>query len=367
MGALLPQLSSDVLVECFSNRQQWLEARRSHDTIGASQAAQALGVAPQAWGTPWALWTSKMAQAQAKDDNANFQRGHKWEPAVLAEYADESGHRLITLEEMFGAKIVILSNKAAPWLRASPDGLAIDQANTLGLVEAKTALNRDVWAPERGIVIERWDDAIEDKLTEVVPPYYAVQGYVQLAASKLPWVDLCALVPQGMWLAGRYVRLMRDEETQQALVEQLGAWRQKHLINGEPPEVDGSKACNQYLAKRFPVPAKKPMRAPTGAELEMMQRLQAVIELEKKAHHEAAVLRNKLIASAEGHRLNVGHPRTDPYGQPQKTGGALLVNLKALRAEAPQLVDRHTSRGAESMTFRLYRFGEEEEIDDVDQ
>lgn len=345
-------LGANAVILPWLSREHWLAGRSGPEyPIGASEAAIALGVS--IFGTPWNLWERKRGTPPASGRREALQRGHRWEPAVLAEYADESGHQLLDPAKACGLeerKIITLARKDKPWLRQTPDGLAVNRSLQVGQVEAKTALRPNVWSPEPGIVIDRWDDAHADLL----PSYYAVQGYVQLFTTELPWCDLCALVPKHGWLSVRWVRLMRDEETQGQIADALTEWRAKHLIEGTPPELDGSEPCNRYLAKRFPSPSgkDKPTRSASREEIDLMLELSEInarAKADKDRHDE---LRNLLVESAKGERLSIG----GAYGQPQNNRGKTLVDMDALREEAPELVAKHERNGAPFVTFNLYRF-----------
>jgi predicted phage-related endonuclease len=351
-GRVRRALGPDVVVQPWLTRAAWLAGRS--DGIGASEAAMALGVSP--YGTAFALWERKrMPRIEKKSDV--LQRGHRWESAVLAEYEDESGNQVLEPMRALGAAgqhAVTLYRRDLPWLRQTPDSFSIDRNGELGQVEAKTALKPNVWSPEAGIVLDEWDDSF----AELVPAHYAIQGYVQLIVSGLPWVDLCALVPRNGWLGVRHVRLQRDVETQAQIEAALTEWYQRHLVEGEPPAIDDSAPCNRYLAACFPSPSgkDKPVRDATDDEAALILELAQVnarAKADKQRHDE---LRNVLLAKAEGMRLMVG----SAYGQPQNNAGKTLIDLDALREEAPELVAKHTSRGAPFATFNLYRFPKEE-------
>lgn len=348
-----PELA-DLRVDAFDSRAAWLASRAAPDVIGASEAAIALGVSP--FGTPWSLYESKR-QPRAEGRASLLQRGHRWEPAVLAEYAEASEHEVLepaaAVQVPPPDSIVTLSNRRLPWLRESPDGFAVDRFGTLGQVEAKTALRANAWAPEPGLVIDRWDD----RYAELVPPYYAVQGYVQLIVTDLPWVDLCALVPRAGWLAIRYVRLERDVDTQNAIEGALTEWRERHLLRGEPPDVDSSEACNRYLARTFPSATGKarPQRGARPDEIERMRELYELRSEIKALEDRADLLRNELLRSAEGHRLTLGF-KSGPYGQVEISKGRVSVDLEGLRREAPALVKRFEHIGEPGAAFKLYRF-----------
>lgn len=343
-------MDAGVVIQPWPSRAAWLASRV--DSIGASEAAMALGVSP--YGTAWQLWERKRAPAAEKRADV-LQRGHRWEPAVLAEYADESGYTVLDPGKACGGtsgQVVTLYRRELPWLRETPDAFAVDRAGGLGQVEAKTALRAHEWAPEPGVVIDRWDDAH----AELVPPHYAIQGYVQLIVTGLPWVDLCALVPRYGWLSVRWVRLQRDPETQTQITDALTEWWERHVVDGEPPPLDGSEPCNRYLAQKFPSPSgkEKPTRGATREEIALMIELAELKARVKRDEERAAELRNQLLERAKGERLSIGAA----YGQPQNNAGRTVVDMDALRSEAPELVAKHERKSAPFASFNLYRFKE---------
>ena len=343
----------DVVVHGFASREAWAAARRDPTALGASEVAAALGVHPHM--EAWALWELKRTQREPShlaSTEAVLQRGHRWEAAVLAEYEDTSGCRVVAPSELLapGTRLVTLARRDAPWLRESPDAFATDaRTGELGHVEAKTALHRDAWSPEQGVLIERWDDGCE----ALLPPHYAVQAYVQLAVTGLPWNDVCALVPHGGWLAVRWVRLLRDEDTQGQIVEAADAWRLRHLINGEPPPVDGSRPCNRFLARAFQA---RPARVATDDEAARIRELAALRAQRKTIEARAEVLTNELVTAAAGARLTVGAERGAPYGQPQVIAGRTTVDGARLRAEFPEAFAACSRSGTPSVSFNTYRF-----------
>lgn len=337
-------------VELFPSRDAWLAGRRDPLAIGASEAAAVLGVHPHM--NAWSLWEHKRREASEAAASSVLQRGHRWESAVLAEYEDASGCKVLQPGAHLGRPdhLVILASKARPWLRESPDAFALDaRTGALGHVEAKTAMHRDAWSPEAGVIVERWADGAED----VVPPHYAIQAYVQLEVSGLPWCDVCALVPDGGWLAVRWVRILRDDETQGQIVEALETWRARHLVGGEAPEVDGSRACNRFLARAF---QKRPARVVTTDEGVMLRELARLRAECKAAEGRIAELANTLIVAADGSRLALTDAKGAPYGQPQHSAGRTTVDAARLRTEFPEVFAACARTGAPSVSFNLYRF-----------
>lgn len=365
--------TAGLIVEGFSDRETWLRARRDPTAIGASEAAMALGISP--YGTEWELYARKIdrrgdeaADAEYTEDrmSAALTRGNRWESAALAEYEDASGNTVLTPGDLVGlpsAKLVTIARRETPWLRQSPDGGAISRGE-LGHVEAKTAMRPAVWAPEQGLVIDSW----RDEYAELIPAHYAVQAYVQLYVTGLAWNDVLALVPQRGWLGVRWVRLMRDDATQSAIVEQLAEWREKHLVRREPPEIDASQACNQSLALHFPKiegKGKRPERPATADERDMILAYAQLSFEEKRIEATKAALRNRLIDAAKGERLLVD--ASDParkghrFAQPQVSGGRTTVDMGLLRNKLGNDVVKPFERvGSPSCSFVLYGFDNKE-------
>jgi predicted phage-related endonuclease len=345
----------DLIVHEFPTREAWASARRDPLSIGASEAAAALGVSP--FMGPWDLWTLKrhqMTQEHGAGAEQLLSRGHRWESAVLAEYEDASGHRVVAPASALSrrAAFVMLARRDLAWLRETPDAFAVDaRTGELGHVEAKTALRRDGWSPAEGVVVERWADGAE----ALLPPYYAVQAYAQLAVTGMPWNDVCALVPDGGWLAVRWVRLLRDEDTQREIVDALTAWRAQHLVAGEPPEVDGSRACNRFLATTFKA---RDARTATPEEAQLLAELARLRAEQKSVERRVDALANNLTHRAAGARLCLSSEPGAPYGQPQVREGRASIDAVRLAAEFPDAYARCLKRSAPSVSFNTYRFDE---------
>jgi putative phage-type endonuclease len=346
----------NVLVNTYPTREAWAADRLDPTTIGASEAAAVLGVSP--FMTAWSLWEHKIERQREEGHAPQLQRGHRWEPAVLAEYADESGHRVVLPGDRFEkpGHLVTLANKLFPWLRESPDAFAIQADGVEGHAEAKTAMRANEWTPEVGLVVERWDDTHADQ----IPPHIAIQAYVQLAVSELPWNDVCALVPFRGWLAVRWVRILRDEDTQSQIVETLARWRNDHLVKRVPPAVDGDSACNRHLARKFRAIADRPARPCTEMEAAMAHELIAARDRMKRDDARAKELANTLIAATAGQRITFGGGAKGPYAQTQFNDGKRSIDVDRLEREFPAAYDACARRGEPFATFNLYRFGKDE-------
>lgn len=346
-------MDSTLLVETFPTRAAWLAARNGATTIGASDAAKVLGIGPY---DCWSFWARKRdADVVEAEDTVATRRGKHMESAVLGFYGDESGNDVIQPGAYFGqpGHLVTLANINFPWLRESPDAFARDCEGELGHVEAKSAADGTTWTREKGIVIDRWEKGSESLL----PPHYAIQAYVQLAVTELPWNDVCVLLmksePELRW-----VRLLRDESTQSAIVKALAAWREKHLIQGEPPPIDGSEACNRYLARHFTPAEKRAPRIATPEEARKMRRIDRRRTYIAAAKKQIDVYTNELVVSAGAEKLVIRDEKNSPYGQVQYVAPRTTIDASKLEQEFPEAYKACSRTSKPSAWFATYKFEE---------
>lgn len=201
------------------SRDEWLELRRGG--IGGSDAAVLCNLSNYV--SPFELWLDKTGQFH--DDSAG--EAALWGSLLEATVREEVARRLDTRIERVA---LMLSSKRFPFMYANIDGDAVDLN---AVYEGKTGskFKADEWAG---------DD---------VPPGYVVQGMHYLAVtgrSKL----LYGVLLGGQRLEIRH--LTRDDE----LIDMLVGIEQEfwdHVLSGEPPPVDGSKACTDLLQGLYDV------------------------------------------------------------------------------------------------------------------
>lgn len=330
-------------IHSFPDRAAWLAGRAADPTtISATEATQILGLSP--YGGPWDLFAKKRGLLPAEPESAQQTRGHRWERRVLEDYSEASGTVLVDPVPRPG--LAILESEKAPWLRCSPDSFG--RSGSIGGVEAKTDSHTSRWTPEAGTMIERWEDGCE----ALVPPAYAVQVYLSLEISGFDWWDLCALVPASRWVEVRWVRILRDRNTQGDLVEALRQWREKHLVRGEPPEITGDASCNLWLST--PIANPRPERLATESEAREIARYHQIGQEIKSLETDRDTLKNRLIASAGGHRLKLGMDKGDPYAQPQYQSGRNSIDTEKLCSEFPAAFEACLKKGQPFTTFNYY-------------
>jgi len=348
-SALLPFAGR---AELHTSRDSWLDARRgtpaSPHRIGGSDVARILGVSP--WGGPWDVWAERVEGEQRVFGSASerdLARGRKWEARVLEDYTEESGHELVDL----AGGTLHVHHATEAWAVGSPDGIALDDdLEELVGVEAKTDRHRDGWG-EHGTVIRAWDDGAE----ALVPPHYATQAFWYLEITGLPCWDMAVLIPRaGEFPELRIIRLMADATVQRQLLDRVGEWRERYLVQGVEPELDGSPACVHHLQRRYPGDPTKAVRDATDEESDL------VTELAQVAEQEKGLEQRKRTAQAQ-----LGALMGDTYGVRLAgdakclwipTKGRETCDLDQLRSKFPQAAAACLRTGRPSRQFRLYGF-----------
>lgn len=221
--------------ELYPDRETWLAARSGR--IGSSLVGDILA-------RPWdALATLSGLNEPTAADRRRFERGHRFEAAVLEQYGEETGEIMLPAGEAFGAPgaLVIVRHPTEAWASTSPDGLTPD-LSVIG--EAKT------WGTAVGLAREDIVIPTADAYDPAVcPQYIAAQAYWHLEVTRVEAVAVAFLVG-GYRL--RVVRFLADPAAQAAMLDQVGEWRERHVIRGEPLPTDGSEACRAVAGTWLP-------------------------------------------------------------------------------------------------------------------
>lgn len=206
----------------MTSRADWLEARRKG--IGSTDAAIIMGTAPH--GDQWSLWLSKtMGVDDPGGEDAEIGR---WLERPIIEWAAQA------LDLSIGrAPLHVVGPD--PWMLCTPDAWLTDGHTEIGL-DAKAT--------------DRW------------------------ASDQMQWFMLCTGRP--VWLVAEYVPMRwsrrihtinADPERQALMRSTCWAWWQRHVVEGVPPEVDGSAACSGWLRDQH-APGDR-MRRATTQEIEV--------------------------------------------------------------------------------------------------
>lgn len=184
---------------------EWLADRRNY--LGASDMPKIAGVSP--YGGPLDVYFEKRGLLAVEETHA-MKRGHWYEPAVAAEYADRFPDVALELSPT-------VAHPDFDWLRATPDRVVSSRIGRY-LLEIKTVTPYAM--PQYG----------PDGSSEV-PDDKLVQAQVQMLVTGAPLVHLAVAFGWEM----RVYPIERDLDTQQMLLEMAhNFWFNHHLANVEP-------------------------------------------------------------------------------------------------------------------------------------
>ena len=302
------------------DRAAWLDWRADPTAhrIGASEVAAVLGLSP--WVQPWEIWARRHAPHLAPEHRgAELEDGQRWEPRALVLYGLEHLQPHQARELLALTRAAPLGGEASyvhpsvPWLHATPDalvcatrvdagGYVADLHQIRGLVEVKTDRTPDAgeaWPPD-GTEIGDVDTS-----TPVadwpVPVAYWLQAQTQIACTGAGWVDLYVWFPHFAAMPeARRIRVL-PHPSFSGVLEEVAAWRERHLIGGEPPPVTPDDDAGRLALVRWRYPAPAVERDASEVEVEAIGRLLQLRERAREtevATKRAAVELREMMADA---------------------------------------------------------------------
>ncbi len=265
---------------------------RAENTIGASQAAAALGLDPYV--SPLELW-QELRGGERRERPAFVREAADWgqalEPIIRGKYALSTGRAVLVPDS---------SVVRDEWLRCTPDGYAITGESEAGLPPGTYDITGNGLYPtlERarrqgrvGLVQVKTCSAYKrDDWATGVPPEYEVQVRVEMAVCGLPWCDVVCLVG-GQTLVGPF-RVERDLEIEARIVRDLRAFWDLVQSGTEPP-VDGSVAWREAASSRMR-PSKVVLVPDEDAQADI-EAWKRALRIAAKAELEEKALKTKLL------------------------------------------------------------------------
>ena len=333
-GPLLPAARR---VRVFGDRDTWVEGRRAG--LGSSDVAAILGVSPYRSG--WDIYLERVLDHRPPPDARRekyYARGHREEPRILEDYAEEVGAAVMPLRQ-------VIVEGPAP-LAVSPDSfVALD--SEWGLGECKTD-RTFAWGPS-GTVIERWSSAAR----ELVREDHAAQVYSQLIATGLPFGVLA--VRRDMDDLRHFV-LVADERLQARMLERLSEWWQRHIVGREPPPNDGSEACARAKERLYAGGAReKKTRVATPAEVALARELVAAkTEVQRLQDRERKLRSDLADAIGEGYGVHWEWAGGTSKALYIDVAGREVVDTEKLRREHPEVFAKVVKVTEPSRQVRLY-------------
>lgn len=250
-------------------------------SLGASEVAAVVGL--HRFASPFSLWAKIHGLTPPFEGNAATARGQILEPAIRDWYARQIGH-VIAAGPEYGSEP--WRRLEAPWQAARPDGWWYDD-DGLWLLEVKTC---DSW--------EHWGEAG----TGDVPQDYAVQVLWQqwVTDGRIGGLQGSHLVAYNRWNDEIRVYLLpwdaRARRLAAALSARVTAWWERHVIAGEPVEVDGSAATREALRAMYARPTREYLE-PTPERAALVTDYRKAKAVAEAAAAPLELARNRLVAT----------------------------------------------------------------------
>lgn len=285
----------------YPDRASWLASRRESGTyrIGASEVAAVLGLSPYA--DPWDIWARWHLPAVESLESSAMTRGNVLEPLILAP--------LVAQGLWTPQTAVFWIDDATSWLRATPDGIwsATPDRREFSLVEVKTdgtAGCLEAW-PASGAIGEWTDDE-----TPPIRPDYWLQVQAQLHCTGATAAELRVLLLPPYGVPDLRTYQIKASPRWPAILDALTAWRERHLIGGEPPPARTREQAEAVARWRYPAPSVQREATPDEAAwIATVVEQQAVAKTAIAAADEA----KRLLAESRGDAQTIYAPGVGTY------------------------------------------------------
>ena len=202
------------LLVCSSqvDRDVWLEQRLSG--LGASDVAAVFGVSR--WSSPWDVWAEKTGRVQPEPENDAQLRGRILEDGIAELWvATLPRDKPIRLRRQG-----LMRHRRHQWALATVDRLSVCTEGRC-VTEVKSAMDMSEWDGDE------------------TPVAYQLQTQQQLLVTGRDHAHLVVLGPR-FQIAERTID--RDEELIAQMVEHLGGWWQRHIVEDVEPNATASAA-----------------------------------------------------------------------------------------------------------------------------
>jgi putative phage-type endonuclease len=321
----MPKLPTCTDLGVRAGSKNWMRLRQTG--IGASEIAAALGIAPAAWSSPMALYLRKRGELPEVRDNARMEWGRLLEGAIF--------QRFLKCHPEFreGPHLTgrLYRSNQRPWQLATPDAVVFDRRYAFAydrrvrtadgmpvVVEVKTGSSKEGWGEEGS------DD---------IPVYYRAQVLqnMDVTGARVAWVPVL--------FNGREYREYRVEWHQRdvEILRARGAQFWRMVQEGTPPTVDGLEATTKAMRAVWGIEDDKTAQVTR----EVIDRLNRAKALQRRVTRMRERYENELRALMQ----DAGEALVGPVTVAKRTTyHQSVVDLDALRAEAPELVEKHTTK-----------------------
>ena len=265
----------------YAHPQAWL--KDSHPPyryhIDNADISSILGVC---WESPWSIWDQIRSQRLHTPRIQRFNQLLKWTPILRRLFEAQTGRSC----DLTWRRI---QHEEFAWAHTSLFSLAYDSLeDCYGGVLFFISSHPELFCDD-GNVITEWNSSL-------IPANIAMEGYWTLLCSGLPFVDITVAFPsQHNFIDVRVIRLCANPDVQKGIEYAAKVWRERHLVQGVPPQLDGSRECSSHLMERYRHGGQK-IRKASKAEEELLQEYNTLGEDLKKLQERQRLLRNQLFA-----------------------------------------------------------------------
>ncbi|MFC8723666.1 YqaJ viral recombinase family nuclease [Streptomyces bacillaris] len=309
-----------LLLPAGASHDEWLAVRR--EGIGGSDVAGILGLGNTKYTSPLHVYEAKHGRSTF-EGNESAEIGTEIEPFLAHMFTKRSG---IATAEAPGT----LVHLDRDWMRVNVDRLTFERPGPAsGVLELKS--RSEYQAAE-------WEDG-------AVPDAPAVQCHWGMAVGGWDHGFVAALVGGNKF---RWVRLERDEEMIEWLVDYCGRWFQRHVVEGFPPEPDGYEATTDLLAKLWSVKAETIAEIDAAKAKELRAARAELKQREKALAEEIRAVENEMRALTGEHEIAQAGGKA---AWTWKANGTFAS--KQFAAKYPDLVEEYTHMVPALDTARL--------------
>jgi putative phage-type endonuclease len=332
--------------EITRNPDEWHEYRES--SIGASEIAVLLGLAPKSHGNPFSLFVQKKTGLRLEGENRHMRRGRRWEDLVAEDLADLRPDLLVLPGGLY-------RDEHCPWMTATYDRFTVsrevagphkeDYLKALagdGQADDIAGLRARMTPAEVKTALSHSDPATGEQVwgepyTDEIPDHYKCQAYWQMAI----WGGDMVHVPvtfMGQDKTELYVVSRTDdaEADIQFMVKEAALFLER-LDNDDPPDLDWTPETGRALRTLHPLEEGRTYRATkTDAT-----RLRSAYLRMKAAEERYGKLQNMLGAKAAGAQ-KITFPDPEREGQDvtvmsRSTYDMSTIDVEQLRKTKPAL------------------------------
>nr|WP_180320069.1 YqaJ viral recombinase family protein [Peribacillus loiseleuriae] len=201
------------------SRMEWLEERTKG--IGGSDAGIILGL--NKYRTAFELWLEKTGQVTPQEiDNEAIYWGNEMENVVAKEFEKRTDKKVRRTNFMY-------SHPEYPFIKANLDRMVIGES---ALLECKTA---------SAYLAKEWE-------SDEIPATYLVQVQHYLGVTGKEKGYIAVLVGGNKFI---WKEVERDQELIDVIFEAEKHFWEFHVLQGIPPELDGSSAAEKYLKEKY--------------------------------------------------------------------------------------------------------------------